>query len=117
MKKLLDLVRSEDKKKPLTDQEIAEKLNVSRSEVVRIRHSLNIGDSRERMESVLEADIKRILNEAPDISERNTVAKLKEIGYSLSRTVVSRVLKESRPALEADACGKDVDKARPIGAY
>lgn len=117
MKELLKLVELEDKRNPLTDQDIAEKLCISRSEVVRIRHTLNIGDSRERMELILEDDIQRILDENPNISERNLVSGLNEMGYRLSRTVVSRILKEKIKNLGEDEPQNDVTKDRPTSAF
>lgn len=48
MDKILREIQREDKKNPYTDQELAEMLNVARSEVISVRKKNNILDSRER---------------------------------------------------------------------
>lgn len=42
---LLRIIKNEDKKNPLTDQEIAQKLGISRSKVTSLRTSSNIASS------------------------------------------------------------------------
>ncbi|AOT72631.1 sigma 54-interacting transcriptional regulator [Geosporobacter ferrireducens] len=96
MKRLLDLIQTEDKKNPLTDEEIAKALGINRSDVVNLRHTLNIGDSRERRKELLEEEIRKILESAPDISERGLTEELNTIGFKLSRNVVSKFLKLSK---------------------
>ena len=94
MKELIDLIKNEDKKNPLTDDEIAKKLNLNRSEVVKLRQSLNIGNSRHRREEILESEMRNILKEVPDISERALTEKLKEKGFDVSRNIVSKFIKK-----------------------
>ena len=95
MKKLLDLIQTENKKNPLTDEEISRVLGVSRSDVVNLRHALMIGDSRERRKELLEAEIHKILEREPDISERKLTEEMNKIGFKLSRNIVSRFFKLS----------------------
>ncbi|GAA0731710.1 sigma 54-interacting transcriptional regulator [Clostridium oceanicum] len=93
MKKLFDLVDNEDKKNPLTDNQIAKFLNLSRSEVVKLRHANNIGNSRERREEILKKEIKKIKEKEPFVSLRALTSKLNEEGFHISRNIVSRLLK------------------------
>ncbi|OJT91810.1 hypothetical protein BM535_14555 [Clostridioides difficile] len=53
MDKILREIQREDKKNPYTDQELAEMLNVARSEVISVRKKNNILDSRERKKKIL----------------------------------------------------------------
>ncbi len=48
MEEILELIEKEDKKNPLTDEEISKILGITRGEVIKLRDALNIGDSRER---------------------------------------------------------------------
>ena len=57
MDKILREIQREDKKNPYTDQELAEMLNVARSEVISVRKKNNILDSRERRKKILIKDI------------------------------------------------------------
>lgn len=90
------LIKEEDKKNPLTDEECAKILFLNRSEINQIRQSMGIPDSRERRRPLLLEEIKKILNKNPGISERNLTAELNRQGLHVSRDCVSRTLK-SRP--------------------
>ncbi|MDL0404365.1 hypothetical protein QQO89_02930, partial [Clostridioides difficile] len=70
MDKILREIQREDKKNPYTDQELAEMLNVARSEVISVRKKNNILDSRERRKKILIKDISKIVSENPQMSER-----------------------------------------------
>ncbi|HHW44816.1 MAG TPA: sigma 54-interacting transcriptional regulator [Desulfotomaculum sp.] len=94
-KKLLRLIAEEDKKNPLTDEECARKLFLNRSEINKLRQSLNIPDSRERRKPLLLEEIKRILTEHAGISERNITVELNKRGFRISRYSVSKVLKDN----------------------
>ncbi|TQX26599.1 hypothetical protein D1N58_17890, partial [Clostridioides difficile] len=59
MDKILREIQREDKKNPYTDQELAEMLNVARSEVISVRKKNNILDSRERRKKILIKDISK----------------------------------------------------------
>ncbi|MDL0270153.1 hypothetical protein QQO48_12700, partial [Clostridioides difficile] len=61
MDKILREIQREDKKNPYTDQELAEMLNVARSEVISVRKKNNILDSRERRKKILIKDISKIV--------------------------------------------------------
>ncbi|MCC0642762.1 MULTISPECIES: sigma 54-interacting transcriptional regulator [unclassified Clostridioides] len=103
MDKILREIQREDKKNPYTDQELAEILNVARSEVIAVRKKNNILDSRERRKQILIKDISKIVNENPQMSERKITEILTENGYNISRSAVSKLLKEenlSQPKAE-----------------
>ncbi|MCE0652807.1 hypothetical protein, partial [Clostridioides difficile] len=67
MDKILREIQREDKKNPYTDQELAEMLNVARSEVISVRKKNNILDSRERRKKILIKDISKIVSENPQM--------------------------------------------------
>ncbi|WP_066497325.1 sigma 54-interacting transcriptional regulator [Abyssisolibacter fermentans] len=94
--KILKIIETEDKKNPLTDNEIAQKLNINRSEVVKLRHELNIQDSRERRKELLLKYIKRIVANNPNISERVLTNQLNDEKFKISRRAVSQLLKLSK---------------------
>ena len=50
---LLRIIKNEDKKNPLTDQEIAQKLGISRSKVTSLRTSSNIASSNNRRKALI----------------------------------------------------------------
>ncbi|WP_338424701.1 hypothetical protein cd221108_2431 [Clostridioides difficile] len=58
MDKILREIQREDKKNPYTDQELAEMLNVARSEVISVRKKNNILDSREKKKNINKRYIK-----------------------------------------------------------
>lgn len=96
MKSILDLIENEDKKNPLTDEELSKMLGTTRSEVIRLRDSFNIGDSRERRKHILESEMKKILKNSPQISERELTKKLNDSGFNISRNIISRYIKSFR---------------------
>lgn len=93
-KKLKELVAREDKRNPLTDQQLAETLGVRREEVTLLRGQLNIPDSRERRRAELVKEAGEIVAAQPEISARALTALLQEKGFDLSRHVAGQLLKE-----------------------
>ena len=83
------MIKEEDKKKPLTDEGLAQKLFLNRSEVTRLRQILCIPDSRERRRKQLNEEIKKMLQKSPQISERNLTVELNKQGFCISRYSVS----------------------------
>jgi hypothetical protein len=49
MRQLLNIINQENKKNPLTDEEIATRLGRGRSDIVKLRRLLGIGNSRQRI--------------------------------------------------------------------
>jgi len=93
MKEISELIDKEDKKNPLTDEEISKILGITRADVIKSRNSSNIGDSRDRRKDIMEAEMKGIIQEFPYISEREMTRQLNEAGFKISRNIVSRYLK------------------------
>lgn len=93
-KLILDLINKEDKKNPLTDEEIAEKLNILRETVTNIRNNNNIKDSRERRKEVLINDIQSIVMGSKNISDRKLTALLGEKGYNIGKYAVGKLRSE-----------------------
>lgn len=94
MEKLIELINTEDKKNPYTDQELAELLFVPRLKVIQKRNELNIPDSRDRRKDLLLKDLKQILNENINISERKVTELMIKKGYDISRSIVAKNIKE-----------------------
>lgn len=94
LQKIKELIENEDKKNPLTDQEIAEQLKVRREQITSIRLENDIPDSRERRKPFIVKDLSQILKSDPDISERKLTKKIKDLGYNVSRHTVRQLLKE-----------------------
>lgn len=93
-KKIIELINKEDKKNPLTDEEIAEKLNIFRETVTNIRKDNNIKNSRERRKEFLIEDIKNILMKYEDISNRKLTSVLIEKGYDIGKYAVGKLRSE-----------------------
>lgn len=94
MKRLIELINNEDKKNPYTDQDIAELLFIPRLKVIQERNELNIPDSRDRRKELLLTDLKEVLYENPDISERKVTELMLKKGYNLSRNIVAKNMKD-----------------------
>ncbi|AAM23481.1 transcriptional regulatory protein LevR/transcriptional regulator with AAA-type ATPase domain [Caldanaerobacter subterraneus subsp. tengcongensis MB4] len=92
--KIFEIIQKEDKKNPLTDEQIAALLNIKREDVTQFRLKNNIPDSRERRKPYLLEDLKKIIKEDPSISDRNLTRELNFLGYNISRFVVSQLKKE-----------------------
>jgi transcriptional regulator with AAA-type ATPase domain/transcriptional regulatory protein LevR len=96
MRQLLNIINQENKKNPLTDEEIATRLGMGRSDIVKLRRSLGIGNSRQRMRELLEKEIHISLNKYPNLSERALTQKLNENGFCVSRHMVSDLYQQMK---------------------
>ena len=76
---ILQIIKDEDSKNPLTDEEIASRLQVFREDVTTVRRKHHIPDSRKRRKPVIFEDMKRILTENPDLSDRGLTRMLEDI--------------------------------------
>lgn len=93
-KKIIELINQEDKRNPLTDEELAEKLGVFRETITNIRKENKIENSRERRRETLVEDIKTILREQGDISNRKLTSDLIEKGYNIGKYAVGKLRDE-----------------------
>jgi len=94
VKNLIEFINTEDKKNPYTDQELAELLSIPRIKVIQKRNELNIPDSRDRRKELLLADFKEVLYENINISERKVTDLMIKKGYNISRSIVSKNMRE-----------------------
>lgn len=120
---IADLIRSEDPKTPLTDEEIAGRLGVTRVQVTQARHEAGIPDSRTRLRPHLVAAVRRLIREGVT-SDRELTALLHEQGFQVSRFTVGNLRKsldvqaadapaEPEPALSREAPAPEL---RPVAA-
>jgi transcriptional regulator with AAA-type ATPase domain len=91
--RILELIESEDKRKPLTDSDIAKLVNTTREYITQFRTEKNISNSRQRKEVILYDDIKEIIIEDKDISDRQLCKRLSLLGYDISRYSVAQIKK------------------------
>ncbi|EHI97230.1 PTS system transcriptional activator [Clostridium sp. DL-VIII] len=94
MQRLIELINSEDKKNPYTDQELAGFLSIPRLKVIQMRNELNIPDSRDRRKELLLADLRDILQKNMSLSERKVTELMVKRGYNISRSIISKNIKE-----------------------
>ena len=94
----LDLIESEDKKNPLTDDQIASLLSISRQGAIRLRAKYSIDSYNKRRETCLNRDVQTILERHPEISDRELTKTLQDMGYQVSKFLAASV----RKAYQAD---------------
>ncbi|ABY91442.1 sigma 54-interacting transcriptional regulator [Thermoanaerobacter sp. X514] len=94
IERIFEIIQKEDKKNPLTDDQIAAILNIKREDVTQFRLKNNIPDSRERRKPYLLEDAKKIISKDPNISDRNLTKQLNNLGYNISRFVATQIKKE-----------------------
>lgn len=85
---LKKIIGGENKKNPLTDEEIAEKMNLSREMITVMRKENNIPSSKERMKPLLKKEIKKVTADKPDISIRQLTKIFQEKGFQVSRHIM-----------------------------
>ena len=104
---LIKFIKEEDKKNPLTDEQLAEKMFMNRSEVTQLRQSLGLPDSRERRKSILLEEIKMDISQNLGISERCLTKLLNKKGFDISRYSVSKAVSD------LESMGDLMEKAEP----
>lgn len=104
IQKLLgSIIEKEDPQNPLTDQEIAEKLDVTREQIVSFRKKLQIKSSQGRRRESLLRDMKKQFRKNPAISARELTRALNDQGYRVSRYLVNKEFNKMRGAGEKKA--------------
>ena len=91
---ILELIDNEDKKIPLTDNDIAKKVNTTRAYITRFRKEKKLPTSNQRREEILHNDIIRIISDNNLISDNMLCKRLSEIGYDISRYSVTQIRKD-----------------------
>lgn len=105
--KLKSLIASEDKKNPLTDQELSDYLRISRVSVTKLRKQNGIPTSADRRKDLLVKNIKEIMSDNPRLSERKLTQELETRGFKVSRSLVRNLYLEHKDsALKNDSKNK-----------
>jgi len=91
---ILELIDNEDKKKPLTDNDIAKKVNTTRAYITQFRKEKKLPTSHQRREEILHNDMNKIISENNLISDNMLCKRLSEIGYDISRYSVTQTRKQ-----------------------
>lgn len=91
--RLRELVAGEDPKNPLTDQELSEALNTSRSNITTLRQLAGITNSRERREPRLLQDLAVLTRSGDAASARSLTARLNQMGYRITLNSVLQYLR------------------------
>ena len=107
---ILELIKGEDRKNPLTDEEIAIRLGVNRKTVTLNRQEAGIADSRERKKPVLKARLQELMKEASSVSERELTRRLEEEGFVVGKYVVGKLAEEIRREVLGQEKNKEADK-------
>ncbi len=92
-RRFLDLIKSEDKKNPLTDDQIASLLSISRQGAIRLRAKYSIESYNKRREACLNRCVQAILEKHPEISDRELTKTLQDMGYQVSKFLAASVRK------------------------
>jgi len=92
--RLLQLIETEDKKNPYTDEQLASMLNIRRDSVTVMRSELDIPDSRERRKPYLLKEIQQIILQNPNISTRQLTKAVNKSGFDVSRYLIAQIVKE-----------------------
>lgn len=91
---ILGLINKEDKKNPLTDEELSEMLKVDREMITKIHLEENILIQENVEKKVLKNDLKKIIEEDRDNSIRQLTKKLNDLRYKTSRYIVETTKNE-----------------------
>lgn len=111
-KKLIELIEKEDKKNPYTDEQLSKLLGMRRDEITVLRGELNIPDSRERRKPYLLQEIKQILIQNENISNRELTRVLRDRGYDVSRFLISKIRQEMKGILTEPSDKKEKEEIK-----
>ncbi|WP_122629128.1 sigma 54-interacting transcriptional regulator [Lucifera butyrica] len=113
IKQLRSLIEGEDKKNPLTDEELAQRLGVGREKINELRQAADIPNYLSRREDVLLKAIAQLLRENRDLSYRKLVIALNKQGFQISSFGLTKYRKDME-AIRAGNTGKATpDIAKP----
>ncbi len=87
-------IQNEDKKNPLTDEQIAGKLGMKREQVTTLRKKNGIPDSRERRKPHLMQYLGELLKGNPNMTELALTDAVRSGGYQVSRFLVRQYSEE-----------------------
>lgn len=106
------IIEYEDKKAPLTDEQIARQLGVRRDEVTLLRHKLQIPDSRKRRQPLLLKEMEHLLKQTPSMPSRELTSRLNEMGYEVSRFMVHQLRGKMEAFSEEEDTPKTEERTR-----
>ncbi len=89
--RLVQIIKTEDKKNPYTDDRLAEMLDTRRDAVTALRNELSIPNSRERRKPYLVEAIREIISKNPEISNRQLTKIIKDRGFNVSKYLISQI--------------------------
>lgn len=92
--KIILTIKNEDKRKPYTDEQLADVLNLKREQVTVLRQQAGLSDSRERRKPFVIEKLKAILQDKARISERDLTCMLKDCGFDISRFAIRQYRQE-----------------------
>lgn len=111
---ILELIENEDKKIPLTDNDIAKKVNTTRAYITQFRKEKDLPNSNQRREKVLYNDIKKIITDNSLISDNMLCKDLIDIGYDISRYSVTQIRRQIIGNVHKDTIDKDKNTVEDI---
>ena len=114
---ILQIIKDEDSKNPLTDEEIASRLQVFREDVTTVRRKHHIPDSRKRRKPVIFEDMKRILTENPDLSDRGLTRMLEDAGYRIGKYAAGKLREELLELWTPSVACREKENASPAPVY
>lgn len=101
MATLAELIRQEDPKRPYTDEQLAQMLQLRREQVVELRRINGIPNSWMRLRPALVVEMQKLLEQEPGLSDRSLTLRLNAMGYNVSRYLVKE-LHSNLPEKEAE---------------
>lgn len=116
MATLTELIRQEDPKRPYTDEQLAQMLQLRREQVVELRRINGIPNSWMRLRPALVVEMQKLLEQEPGLSDRSLTLRLNAMGYNVSRYLVKELhsnLPEKKPSRSLNRPWKSPRKRRP----
>lgn len=99
--RIIQLIREEDAKNPLTDEELAEKLQVFRENITVMRKEMGIPNSSERRKPLLLSKIEEFLKKDPQISDRGLTRMLEQEGFIIGKYTAGKLKAELLETMQA----------------
>lgn len=111
---ILELIETEDKKKPLTDNDIAARVNTTRAYITQFRKEKNLPNSNQRREEILYNDIKKIITNNNLISDNMLCTRLTDSGYDISRYSVTQIRRQVILNVNEDTVDNGIDAVEEV---
>ena len=92
MATLTELIRQEDPKRPYTDEQLAQMLQLRREQVGELRRINGIPNSWMRLRPALVVEMQKLLEQEPGLSDRSLTLRLNAMGYRIAEIPVPMIL-------------------------